>query len=116
MRLFSEEQINDLLVTALEGGSNYWYMIEDQSDPDIHPADLISKEDSEGWIKFSCTEDEVVNGQKEWIIKHNDLRRAEKIMYKNYPHHFGDVLKEQSDAITADVFLQCALFGEVVFG
>ncbi len=28
----------------------------------------------------------------------------------------GDMLAENDDATTGDVFLQCALFGELVFG
>jgi hypothetical protein len=32
------------------------------------------------------------------------------------PRHFADVLNENDDAGTGDVFLQCCLFGEIIFG
>ena len=38
------------------------------------------------------------------------------IMKSVYPRHFGDAIAENDDATTGDVFLQCCLFGEVVFG
>lgn len=31
------------------------------------------------------------------------------------PHHFGDMLAKRGDAATGDYFLQCCLFGEVMF-
>ena len=33
-----------------------------------------------------------------------------------YPRHFADLVNENTDAITADVLLQCCLFGELVYG
>lgn len=33
-----------------------------------------------------------------------------------YPRHWADVLAENDDATTGDVFLQCCLFGECIFG
>jgi len=38
------------------------------------------------------------------------------VMATHYPRHFADFLNEASDAITADVFLQCCLFGELIYG
>jgi hypothetical protein len=33
-----------------------------------------------------------------------------------YPRHFADLVNENTDAITADVLLQCCLFGELIYG
>lgn len=35
-----------------------------------------------------------------------------KLASGKYAHHFGDILSENSDAATADIFLQFVLFGE----
>jgi hypothetical protein len=35
---------------------------------------------------------------------------------ERYSHHYADVLNENDDADTGDVFLQLCLFGEVVYG
>jgi hypothetical protein len=32
-----------------------------------------------------------------------------------YPRHFADLINENTDAITADVLLQCCLFGELIY-
>ena len=38
------------------------------------------------------------------------------VMAAKYPVHFHDMMQENDDAITADVFLQCCLLGDVIFG
>jgi len=38
------------------------------------------------------------------------------VMAKKEPRHFADFLKEDYDETTGDVFLQCCLFGEVIYG
>jgi hypothetical protein len=38
------------------------------------------------------------------------------VMASHYPRHFVDLLNEQADEITADAFLQCCLFGELIYG
>ena len=37
-------------------------------------------------------------------------------MAKDYDWHFMNIITEDDDATTADVWLQCVLFGEVVYG
>ena len=37
-------------------------------------------------------------------------------MAKSYDWHFMNIITEDDDAITADVWLQCVLLGEVVYG
>jgi len=37
-------------------------------------------------------------------------------MASEAPRHFADFIAENDDAETADVFLQCCLFGRIVFG
>ncbi len=44
------------------------------------------------------------------------VERGLEIMARDYPRHFGDLIGENDDAITADVFVQCCIFGELVYG
>lgn len=37
-------------------------------------------------------------------------------MATRYATHFGDMLAENGDATTGDVLLQCALFGDLIYG
>lgn len=43
------------------------------------------------------------------------LRKGLRIMAEKHGRHFGDLLNENDDATTADVFLQCVALGEVVY-
>jgi hypothetical protein len=118
----SFENIGGLLCSAFEGGSNYWYEIHDYVEP---------KE-----ITFQAMKGEVfphidyplnVGGAvivgdmeaPEEAPKRLDMaaiKNGLKVMAEKYPHHWQDFVSENDDAITGDVFLQCCLFGEIVFG
>jgi hypothetical protein len=37
-------------------------------------------------------------------------------MRDQYPRHYADLVEENDDAITGDVFLQLAVFGELIYG
>lgn len=49
-------------------------------------------------------------------ISQDDVRRGLEAMVKKCPYQFGLLMRDEGDAITADVFLQCVLFGEEVYG
>lgn len=51
-----------------------------------------------------------------YVLNLAKIKRGLTVMAKKYPKHFADFLTENDDADTADVFLQCALLGEVVYG
>ena len=38
------------------------------------------------------------------------------VMATNYPRHFADFVNQAADSLTADVFLQCCLFGDLICG
>lgn len=44
------------------------------------------------------------------------LRRSLRILGEKYPHHLKDILAQTGDAITGDVFIQCAIFGDIKYG
>ena len=46
----------------------------------------------------------------------DDVRKGLELMRDEYPHHFADLVGEEDDLITGDVFLQLATFGEVIYG
>lgn len=112
----------DLLVTALEGGSNYWYTLD-------APAIVKVKKYGEGttpistrmWlaikagetIKINDTEDEEeVLGE----INLKSIQEGEKLMKQDYPDDYEDALTDLFDANTADVWFQLAVLGDVDFG
>lgn len=44
-----------------------------------------------------------------------DVRKGLRLMKKDYPRHYADLVEENDDAITGDVWLQLAVFGELVY-
>ncbi len=110
----TNQMITDQIVTAIEGGCNYWMesfhankgrerATESPwySDPKVWGGDF-EIECSDGDDTSILTPDKIKSGLQ-WLAEHH-LWRLEQIV------------KENGDAETADVFLQACLFGEIVYG
>jgi hypothetical protein len=115
----SAQQICDQIITALEGGSGYWCSSfklassENQpverpwyADPKLYEgAFVIDVRTNEPSMQdtYKLTPDAVQKGLKFLAGgKHADV--------------IGDMLTENGDANTADLFLQACVFNEIVFG
>jgi hypothetical protein len=109
--------ILDLLVAAFEGGSNYWYMIN----TDIKQYQTSGKF-TEEWLKEMLAANgeleisDIETDEKLGVVNAETLQRAWKLMREEHPEHFHNAVNENWDAETADVFLQLAVIGELVFG
>jgi len=106
----SERRIEDMLIGAFEGGSNDW----------IEYVEKIS-ESGNDWIYKDPFSDigiriHVVEEEDTFILNKESLQKGIDAMSSRQSRHFSDMIEENDDAITADVFLQCCLFGEIVFG
>ncbi len=60
--------------------------------------------------------DERTGKIKKRYIGPDDLRKGLSIMAQKEPKHFADMMVDNGDAITADIFLQCVALGEVIYG
>lgn len=111
----SDDRIANLLVGAFEGGSNYWIeWAEIQAGPVVGTVwgerqPFYGAPFSGGAIVVQPFEDPSA------ALDRTAIQRGLKVMANKYPHHFADALTEHDDATTADVFLQCCLFGELVY-
>ncbi len=121
----TKEQIANLLCSAFEGGSNYWYMIVRHIEPttrerftglDHYYPHIDHPLSPGGAIVIETLEKDEINGQKEWTLDYAACEKGLQVMAEKYPSHFADFIQEEEDATTGDVYLQCCLFGEVVFG
>lgn len=121
------ETIGYLLDTAFEGGSNYWYFIKGRTVPPAitfqtdprhlcwytdYPLNvggdlIITVKDGEDFCDFKG---------KEYHLNLKTIEDGLRIMQEKYPRHFNDVLDDNYDAETGDVFLQCCLFNDAIFG
>ena len=50
------------------------------------------------------------------FLKCKKLKIGFDIMSKNFVNHYKNFLEEDEDAITGDVFVQCCLFKDVIYG
>ena len=113
----TEQRFEDLLCSALEGGVNYW--------ADVYTSILPSQEGDEN-IEFPHlafnhpnyrihVSDREDDGQT-YQLNLKALKKGLEIWAKDCPYHFNNFITEDDDAITADTFFQCAVFGEVIYG
>lgn len=51
-----------------------------------------------------------------WRLDKPAILRGLATMAVKYGKHFGDMMSRNGDATTSDVFVQCCLFDEIVFG
>jgi hypothetical protein len=112
------QAVADLLCCAFEGGSNYWAnvvlrhnpttweFLDDGEHKYIHTVPL----NPGGFLIFQEPDG------KQYSLDQGTIQKGLQIMAEKYPEHFADFVAENADADTGDVFLQCCLFGEVVYG
>lgn len=114
----TESDIENIIVTAFEGGSNYWMGLDNSSE------DMQAKPNGEPYSTWSTKlilegksvklfDIEESDDDSNWIITLDKLIKGFELNYVNRPH---DNDLENGDATTADCILQYALFGEVVYG
>jgi hypothetical protein len=133
-------RIADLMVTAIEGGSNYWCrsVLLLRWEPGNHFSEVLSgreavaaaEADSESDNWYDCPalfgdgslfEIEVGEYNEEGEPQSRRITQADfkvglKLMAEKYGQHFGDFLNDNEDATTADVFLQCVALKDIVYG
>lgn len=118
MEIF-EDRLKDLLICALEGGSNYWYKIEDYIYPSGQNKDSLEIELEHVELPFKngalMIKDTLDVTDLKYRLDWWSIHRGTQIMSKNYLKHFNDFINENDDAITADVWLQCCIFCEVIY-
>lgn len=115
------DDVVGLLCSAFEGGSSYWARVQRDYDPsgeelDSHTFGYWAKypiytiTHPEWKIKVCC------DHRQRAELKLADLIEGLRIMRRDHPRHWCDFMVGNQDAITGDVFLQSAAFGELVYG
>lgn len=133
-RTFGKEDIINLFVDALEGGSNYWYHIRHLPKEVSYKAKEMGQSVSEaigeyilhgGYVQFYDAEEEYDDDDYTETHSENGLLgtvdmdsilEAITIIKRDYPDVWENILDEQYDANDADIFLQLCVMGDVVFG
>lgn len=111
------------LCTAFEGGIGYWAQVERCIEPSSM-SDEVKKEWGEylrysypvspgGAVIISCDANE---DGRTYRLDIESITKGIEVMRTKYPLHFADFIEESDDAGTGDCFVQCCLFGEMVYG
>ena len=130
MELLKNKVRNDLIIDAVEGGSNYWYYFGDEAYNIINKYKGIRKK-FHGDFFYGTFSEAILTAinANEKIPVHDiettellgyfskeSIENGEKIMYEKYPKFFADILSENTDAETADVWFQLCIMGDLIFG
>lgn len=122
-QLITDERRLDMLIGAIEGGSNYWYNFQKQACTAVDRA-----QPSDGALSFverlfiaiksgrSIAVHDIENGDSLGEISLQSIEKGEATMLQNQPEHFADILSESDDAITADVWFQYCVMNEIIYG
>ena len=108
----SAQDVANLVTMALEGISNEWLgqcepayaHREDYSEADRYGLNMIAR-------TFSLEEDD-----ETCVFDLEAIKMGLQIMADRFPSDFNDLREGTAEAYTADVFMQCALLGDVIYG
>lgn len=123
--LIDDQRREDMIVGAIEGGSNYWYWINEEGVKVIYEAtDELNGQpfSTRMWaaIKAGKTIDihdiDDKKGEKIGQINLQSIYNGEFLMLTQYKEQFANIISENDDAGTADVWFQLVSLGELVYG
>ena len=115
-----EQKINDLTVSSVEGGSNYWarFVFPKNYKDNFKSYEEIPMQG--GTIEvFDIETDELLGVLNKATIQTGLqlMANCKDIKGKAFPtRHFKNLATDNEDAETADVFMQLSVMGEIVYG
>lgn len=117
-----ETRIADLLCNVVEGqGAKYWLDIVKEVEPEewtyndgdttkrylhtypLNKGGALILRDMEG------------DSSKKYRLDLPMIQKGLEVMARQEPEQFSYILDENDDEVTADIFIQCCLFGEVLY-
>jgi len=120
----TSDQRSNLLCSAIEGGSNYWYWLSSKAMKvinEVKPSDGKTPLVDRMWAAIEAGKSIPIHDLEDTKVQLGEIslvsiERGEQTMIEKHIQHFADVLKENDDAATGDVWFQLAVMNEVVYG
>ncbi len=110
----SSQSVSNLLCCAFEGGVGYWCQLTRYTLDDSGILDYDSLTDTDQDLEWAVVD--LHSNREAHTVTHRKLQHGLGIMADKYPEHFDRLIQGVYDSTTGDVFLQCALFGEIIYG
>jgi hypothetical protein len=117
----TDQMIEDLFVTAIEGGIDYWGyfspVIYSRLKNDYPTIQSFSERVYHAIMVVGCSLPiRDVETDEVWHFNKASVERALEIMANDHEEDFMNIVDGNFDAITADVFFQLVAIGELTFG
>jgi hypothetical protein len=122
----NQEILEDIFVTALEGGSNYWYYIGEDTYNRIRK--VVSKEDEpylavamlkavlDHGVEVAINDVESEEEEIGWISKETMQERLQDLYNSEYRWALEAHMNEEGDSESADIVFQYIVIGEAIYG
>lgn len=116
------EEITDLLCWGIEGGIHHWASFRAGYNPEPEELDRYTKGCYKGLPVYALEHPNYVliiqdsNTKEEYLITLDRLKLGITDMASKFPNHFKNFIQDNGDAETGDVFLQCCVFGDIIYG
>lgn len=115
------DRVADLICNGVETGySSHWF--GDVEYIEGKPEDLIEVGGYNKYVTYPLSPGyelhitDAEDGEEVYVLNLEKIEKGLKLMASNHRNFFNDFINENDDAETADVFLQLACLGEIVFG
>lgn len=107
--MISKEKIEDIIITALEGGSNYWYTLINESSTE----EVLNKINAgENVMVFDQEDPDTLLG----LLNQKSIQKGiQQSIYEN-SYLIANVIEDNWDANDADCLFQYFVMNEIVFG
>lgn len=109
-------RIYDLVVTGMESGGYGSFQFAENSGAWDADGWVLAEEGKTQAFRKIRIEDKYEDETFGKYLYDAALVLGLRRMADKYPKHFDNFMQENEDAITGDVFLQCVVFGEVIYG
>ena len=124
-------RLADLLCEGFEGGVGYWAQIVNwdkppeltftidklSGDKDPHVYKHIDYPlNAGGAVYIKVVDADDTDTDIVYKLDYEACMRGLKVMQEKAPRHFANWIAENDDSETGDVFIQCALLGDIVYG
>lgn len=124
-KTIKKQILENVIIGALEGGSNYWYCIGDIDKTNFRRGISLAENIAEQLymnteFKLPIYDIESAEDPEEMDflgdVTNAKVVKAFELMSEKYPEFLERILDESGDADDDDVFFQLATMGEVIYG